>query len=139
MWTKSYSKMVKGLKANQVWKVWADVNQWHTWQADLEYAKLDGEFKQGNVFRLKPKGGPNVNIELVKVEPDSIFVDLTKFPLAKMYGSHEFIEHGEELEIKTTMSISGPLSFVWRKIVAEGVASSLRAQTESLIEKARHA
>jgi len=139
MWSKSYSKTVKGLTVSQVWKVWADVNQWHTWQDDIEYATLDGEFKKGNSFRFKPKGGPKFNIELIRVEPNSVFVDLTKFPLAKMYDSHELIDHGNELEIKTTISIEGPLSFLWRKIVAEGVASGMKDQTERLIEKARNA
>lgn len=139
MWSKSYSKTVKGLTVSQVWKAWADVNQWHTWQDDIEYATLDGEFKKGNSFRFKPKGGPKFNIELIRVEPNSVFVDLTKFPLAKMYDSHELIDHGNELEIKTTISIEGPLSFLWRKIVAEGVASGMKDQTERLIEKARNA
>jgi len=138
MWSKTYSKTVQGLKADNVWKVWTDVNQWHVWQDDIEYAKLDGEFKVGNTFLLKPKGGPKVNIEIIKVEPNIIFTDLTRFPLAKMYGSHEFFVHGDELEIKTTMSIEGPLSFVWRKIVAEDVANGMQEQTERLIEKARN-
>src|SRR5437667_12274060 len=109
MWCKTFSKKVKGLNAEKVWKVWADVNKWQTWQSDIEYAKLEGEFKAGNFFLLKPKGGPKVNIELLKVEPGKAFTDLTRFPLAKMYGQHEFINHGDELEIKTSMSIDGPL------------------------------
>lgn len=139
MWSKSYSKTVRGLKASQVWKVWADVNQWHTWQDDIEYAELHGEFKKGNAFRFKPKGGPKLNIELTRVEPNSVFVDLTKFPLAKMYDAHELTERGDELEIKTTISIEGPLSFFWRKIVAENVAKGMNEQTERLIKKARNA
>ncbi|KAF0205674.1 MAG: hypothetical protein FD173_844 [Gallionellaceae bacterium] len=137
MWSKTYSKKVQGLKAEQVWKVWTDLNQWHTWQSDIEYTKLEGEFKVGNTFLLKPKGGPKVNIEIIKVEPNRQFTDLTRFPGAKMYGSHEFVIHGDELEIKTTMSIEGPLSFVWRKIVAEDVANGMMEQTENLIEKAK--
>ena len=137
MWSKTYSKKVQGLKAEQVWEIWTDLNQWHTWQGDIEYAKLEGEFKVGNTFLLKPKGGPRVNIEIIKVEPNRQFTDLTRFPGAKMYGTHEFVIHGDELEIKTTMSIEGPLSFVWRKIVAEDVANGMMAQTANLIEKAK--
>jgi hypothetical protein len=139
MWSKIYSKRVKGLSAGQVWKVWSDVNQWHTWQDDIEYANLEGEFKSGNVIRFKPKGGPRINIVLTKVEPDTVFVDVTSFPLSKMYDAHELIYHGDELEIRTTLSISGPLSFVWRKLVAEHVADGMRAQTEKLIEQAQNA
>jgi hypothetical protein len=56
-----------------------------------------------------------------------------------MYGDHEFISHENgELEIKTTMSIEGPLSFIWRKIVAEGVANGLPEQTEWLISRVKN-
>jgi len=136
MWCKTYSKKVKGLKAEQVWKIWTDVNQWNIWQSDIEWAKLDGEFKVGNTFLLKPKGSPKVRIEILSSEINKSFTDLTRFPLAKMYGVHEFIHHGEELEIRTTMSIKGPLSFLWRKLVAEGVADGMETQTDSLIKRA---
>jgi hypothetical protein len=139
MWSKSYSKTVKDLTAGQVWNIWTDINQWHTWQDDIEYARLDSEFKKGGAFLFKPKGGPRFNIELTKVEPNFAFVDLTRFPLAKMYDAHELIDHGDKLEIKTTISIEGPLSFLWRKIVAENVANGMKEQTERLIEKVRNA
>jgi hypothetical protein len=139
MWSKTYSKKVKGVKAENVWKVWIDVNRWHTWQSDIEYAKLDGDFKVGNTFKLKPKGGPTVSIEIIKAEPGRQFTDLTRFPGARMFGCHEFIDHGNELEIRTTMSIEGFLSFLWKKIVAENVANSMAKQTEALIEKAKSA
>lgn len=139
MWTKSYSKTIKGLTARQIWSVWTDVNQWHTWQDDIEYAKLEGEFKQGNIFQFKPKGGPRINIELIKVETNCVFIDVTKFPLAKMYDSHEIIDRGDALEIKTTISIEGPLAFIWRKLVAENVANGAERQTERLLEKAKNA
>lgn len=138
MWSKSYSKTIEGLDANRLWDVWTDVNQWHSWQDDIEYAKLDGEFRAGSVFHFKPKGGPVLKIELTEVKPNSAFVDLTRLPLAKMYDSHELIRCGNQLEIKTTIRIEGPLSFLWRKLVAEHVAKGMEEQTEKLIEKARN-
>lgn len=138
MWSKSYSETVDGVKAGQIWKVWSDVNQWHTWQDDIEFAKLDGEFVTGSIFQFKPKGGPNIKIELTEVKLNRSFEDLTKFPLAKMYDTHELIDHGDKLEIKTTIRIEGPLSFLWRKLVAEDVAKGMSKQTRSLIEKAKH-
>jgi hypothetical protein len=138
MWSKSYSKRVKGIDAEQIWKVWTDINQWQKWQDDIEYAKLDEEFQKGSIFLFKPKGGPKIKIELTEVKENSIFVDLTRFPLAKMYDSHEIIDHGDDLEIKTTIQIEGPLSFLWRKIVAEDVANGMEEQTEKLIERVRN-
>jgi hypothetical protein len=139
MWIKSYSKKYTGLKAEEIWAVWTNVNEWNKWQLDTEQASMVGEFKVGNTFMLKPKGGPRVNIEIIQVVPFKQFTDLTRFPGARMYGDHEFISHENgELEIKTTMSIEGPLSFIWRKIVAEGVANGLPEQTEWLISRVKN-
>ena len=137
MWSKTYSKKVTGLKLEGIWAIWADINNWHEWHDDIEYAKLSGKFDSGNKFILKPKNGPKVSIELIEVNPYSKFVDLTRFPLAKMYGIHEFIQNGNEIEIKTTMKVTGLLSFIWRKLVAEKVANGEEEQTNGLIKRAK--
>ena len=137
MWTKSYSTTVKGIAVDRLWSVWSDVDAWHTWQSDLDHAKLDGPFAAGSTFQLKAKGGPRVRIALLTVEPNRRFVDLTRFPLAKMYGEHQFIARGDEIEIRTSISVEGALGFLWRKLVGEGVARSLEEQTRGLIARAR--
>ncbi|MES3003531.1 MAG: hypothetical protein V4787_22755 [Pseudomonadota bacterium] len=136
MWTRSYSKTVKGLSAAQVWQVWSDVDRWHLWQGDIEYARMNGAFETGGSFKFKPKGGPDLTLELSEVRPGSLFIDVTRFPLARMVDSHELIERGSELEIKTTVTMQGPLAFLWRKLVGEDVVKSLPAQTDSLIAQA---
>jgi hypothetical protein len=137
MWTKSYSTTVKGIDIDRLWQVWANVDAWHTWQTDLAYAKLEGEFAAGSTFLLKPKGGPRVRIRLMTVEPKQRFCDLTRFPLAKMYGDHQFSVRGDDVEIRTSVSVEGALGFLWRKLVGEGVARSLEAQTQALVAQAR--
>ena len=136
MWEKSYSTKIKGINAEKIWSVWTDINQWHIWQQDVEFAKLDGEFKTGNSFLFKPKGGPKMSIKLIEVEPQKkIFTDLTTFPLANMYGKHEIISISEgEIELKITISMEGLLSFLWRKLVVDGIVKNLEKQTKSLIE-----
>lgn len=59
------------------------------------------------------------------------------FPLAKMYGIHQFIQNDNEIEIKTTMKVTGLLSFIWRKLIAEKVANGEEEQTNSLIKRAK--
>ena len=132
----SYSQKVKNIAIEKLWATWTNVNQWQTWQDDLDFAKLEGEFKEGKSFILKPKGGPQVNIQLQKVIPNQQFIDLTRFPLARMYGNHEFIQcENGDIEIKTTMSIEGPLAFLWHRLVMAGIVEKLGSQTDSLIRK----
>lgn len=137
MWSKTYSTIVKDLDAKKVWGVWTDINNWHTWQNDIEFAKLDSPFTAGSIFKFKPKGGPTLNLEVVELENAKVFTDLTRFPLAKMYDRHEVIEHPDGVELKTTISISGPLAFLWRKIVAENIVKGLPAQTKDLINRTK--
>lgn len=56
-WVKTYTFAVKDIKPHQIWQVWADVNNWHLWDTDIEYAHLDGPFAKDSAFSLKPKGG----------------------------------------------------------------------------------
>jgi hypothetical protein len=80
-----------------------------------------------------------VRIELVDVQAPSRFVDVTHFPLARMVDTHELVETEEGLEIRNSLRMEGPLAFVWRKLVGEGVAKSLPEQTARLVEHARGA
>ena len=135
MWSRSYSTTVEGLDASRLWDVWTDVNQWHTWQDDLEYARLDGAFTKGNVCHFRPRE-VRASAQLIEVIPNTVFVDLTRFPLARMYDSHELVDHGDKVEIRRRSKSRVPCPSC-------GGGSSPRtsprsqAQTEKLIEEAR--
>jgi hypothetical protein len=135
VWTKSYSLKVENVDPEKIWNVWTDVNQWNTWQNDIEFAKLNSKLKLGSKISFRPKGGPSILLEIVEFEDKKKFTDVTRFPLAKMYDAHELIIAGNIVEIKTTVSIKGPLSFIWKKIVAENIVKDLPKQTKSLIER----
>lgn len=134
MWTKTHSIVTKEVTKEQMWKLFADVNNWHKWDTGIEFAKMEGKFEKGNHFQLKPKGGPKVNIELVETVENKKFVDFTKFPLAKMYGEHTFEETPNGLKITTTMKVVGLLSFVWIKLVAQGIVNSLPVEMEQQVK-----
>jgi hypothetical protein len=130
MWTKTHSMITKKATAEQMWKLFEDVNNWHQWDTGIEYARMEGEFRQGNHFLLKPKNGPKVKIQLLEAVKNRKFTDLTRFPLAKMYGEHTFEETNDGLRITTTMKVEGPLSFLWVKLVASEIVSHLPQEME---------
>lgn len=136
MWTKSYSTVTKAVTKEQMWKLFADVDNWHTWDQGVEFAKLDGQFKKGNFFTLKPKGGPKIKIELVQVEENKVFMDLTRFPLAKMYGEHTFEDTPDGLKITITMRVEGLLKALWIKLVAQDIVNNLPKDVENQIKTA---
>ncbi|MGI9090800.1 MAG: SRPBCC family protein [Gemmatimonadaceae bacterium] len=138
MWQRTQEMTFVGIAKQQVWDAWSDVNNWHLWDTDIEYARMSEPFRAGAKFELKPRGGPRVKIELLRVAKLEGYTDLTRFPLARMYGIHDMVETKDGLRLTITMRVEGPLSFVWRKLVAEKVAAENPAQLESLARYARH-
>lgn len=137
MWTRTYSITTKEITKEQIWKLFADVNNWHFWDEGTEYAKINGKFEQGNFFVLKPKGGPEVKVTLLKTIENKMFLDVTKFPLAKMYDEHLFEETSDGLKITNTITVKGFLSFLWVKLVAKNIVNSLPKDVENQIESAK--
>ena len=56
MWTKSHSIVTKEVIKEQMWKLFADVDKWPTWDKGVEFSKLEGKFEKGNHFMFQPKG-----------------------------------------------------------------------------------
>lgn len=134
MWKRTYSVITKEVTKEQMWKLYADVNNWHAWDTGIDHAKMEGRFEKGNSFILKPKGGPKVKIELLEVLENKRFFDLTRFPLAKMYDDHLLEETPDGLKITGIISVTGILGFLWRKLVAEKIFKDMPAQTARQIK-----
>ena len=137
MWTKTFSKTYSGLKKEDVWGLWTDINNWPKWHGDLEYCKLEGPFKVGNHFTLKPKGMGPVKIALIEIEEGQKFTDCTSFFGAKMYNTHAMEETPKGLKLSNTVVVTGPLGWLWIKLVAEKVADTASEEMEALVSLLR--
>ncbi len=137
MWIKSYTKVYQGITKEDIWKLWTDVNNWPTWHGDLEYCTLEGSFAVGNHFMLKPKGVKPVKIMLTEIEEGRKFTDCTSFFGAKMVDTHEMEETPEGLRLTNTLKVTGPLTFLWVKLVAQNVAETIPQEMEALVDLAR--
>ncbi len=136
MWTKTISQTTKLATKEQIWKLFADVNNWNKWDDGIEYAQMEGDFIAGNHFILKPKDGPKVKIKLIETVKNRKFVDLTVFPLAKMTGTHIFEETPDGLKMTTTMQVTGLLSALWVKLVASKIVAHLPEEMQHQAEYA---
>ncbi|EMS88616.1 hypothetical protein LEP1GSC074_4032 [Leptospira noguchii str. Hook] len=58
MISKNYTITTKEITQEQIWKLMSNVNEWKNWDKSVENAELHGDFKTGEFFTLKPKGGP---------------------------------------------------------------------------------
>lgn len=137
MWTYSHTIVTSAVTKEQMWKLISDVNNWTAWDESIEYARLLGPFVKGNFFTIRPKGGPEVRVQLLDTVENSRFLDLTQFLGAKMYGDHHFEETSAGLKITYTLTVKGALAFLWRKLVVQKMADHLPEEMEIQIKFAR--
>ena len=133
MWEREYTQEVTGVSIKSVWQAWADVNNWHHWQNDLDYCRLKGSFSVGNHFILKPKGSGKVKIELIVIKENHFFTDCTKFFLAKMYDTHMVEKTDNGVKITNKIVVTGILKRLWIKLVVNHIANSVPSETKALI------
>lgn len=134
MWIQSHSIIASGVKPEQIWKVWSDINNRPRWDLDIEWAELKGPFEKGAVFRFKPKGGPKLSMTITECIQNQCFTDCFKIPFARLYGRHEMEMTSEGIKITTSIKVVGLLGWLLRKMVAEKVAAEVPEQTAMLIK-----
>jgi hypothetical protein len=118
---------------SQLYRALVDIDRWPEWGGDLEWARIDSPVEPGAAFRLKPKGGPVVSMQVEAAEAPHRFVDVAHLPLARMRTVHEFASVGHETLITIVIEVFGPLGFLWDRLVARKQAADTAAQTQRLI------
>jgi hypothetical protein len=111
---------------------WADMATWPEWNLDTEWVRLDGPFVQGATGQLKPKGGPKVPFTVERLVPGREFVDVSRLVGARLTFAHTVREIEGGCEISVTVTLTGPLAFAWRLILAKGIAASAQPDLERL-------
>jgi hypothetical protein len=137
MWWSTYSQTYPGVKREDIWQIWKDVNNWAAWHDDLDYCKLAGEFAVGNHFMLKPKNMKPVKIMITEMQEGYSFTDCTQFFGAKMYNTHSMKETPDGLEITNVVKVTGILKSLWVALVARKVANSIPDEMGNLVDLAR--
>lgn len=137
MWVRSVSKLYTNITKEQIWSTWSDTKNWHLWDPDIEYCRMEGSFVAGTDFVIKPKHMGEVTMKLVAAEKNKMFTDYHQFFGAKMWGMHTVRETDEGLELTVTMKVSGILSFLWIYLVARGIVAAIPEQLDNLVKYAR--
>lgn len=140
MWKKEYKIIVNDVTAKQIWQVWSEIENWPTWSRGVESAEWippHSEFKTGAVLDMKIKGGPKFKLYITEAKPYTTFIDCTKFWGAQLYNSHELRESDGSLQIDITTTITGPLAWLWCKLIGDRVAKNHPQQTQDLIAMAK--
>ena len=133
MWTESHSIITNEATKEQMWKLFTDINNWHVWNNEIKFAKLEGKFEAGNHYVIQQKNGRTVKVKLLEVVENKHCLELGEFPLAKMYYDHILEETPNGLKITGTITMTGLLSQLWVQLVVKKIAASMPQHVQEQI------
>ncbi len=97
-----------------VFRIYADVANWHRWDPDTKSATLDGPFAVGSRGTLTPAKGNTVPMVVTYADPAHGFTVESRIPLLlRMVFEHELIARGPtNTDVMHRVTLSGPLAWL---------------------------
>ena len=123
----------------KIWEAWSNVAGWSEWDADLEWSRLEGAFKQGSSGTLKPKDWNTIPFILSEVVWGKRFKTLTKMPLGTTCEFDHVMEKlpAGQLRITHIATVRGVLAPILRFTLKRSLRRGLPKAIKHLLEIAR--
>ena len=121
---------------DEVWALWADVAGWPAWDHEVVSAELRGPFEVGTTGELKPKGGPKSRFTITKLVKGHEFVMRSTLPFASLEFRHTMQRNGSRTRIEHEVIMTGPLTFVFKRLIGEKIAIGLPTAITTLARQA---
>lgn len=95
----AYTATTDAALANDIWSIWADVNNWKKWDNGIEHSEILENFKSGNKFTLTPHGAEPIEITLKTVTQGEEFSDEAELPFGVIRNAHSMRKEGTKLQL----------------------------------------
>ena len=91
-----------------VWRLWADVDNWAVWNAEIEKIEIDGPFAVGSQITMTPPGDEPVLLRIAEAVEGELFVDEARFDTLVLRTTHRIEPLGQDrIRVVYRMEISG--------------------------------
>jgi hypothetical protein len=92
-----------------IWRLWADVENWGTWNAEIEKIEISGPFTTGAEITMTPPGDDPILLRIAEAVEDELFVDEARFDDLLLRTIHR-IDRIDQNRIRVVyrMEITGP-------------------------------
>ncbi|MBL8386168.1 MAG: SRPBCC family protein [Burkholderiales bacterium] len=116
----------------RVFRLYADVARWHTWDPDTREARLDGPFAVGTRGSLTPTRGNTVPMVITELVPDVCFTVECRIPLFTMRFEHLLQPAGAMVHVTHRATFSGALAPLLGRLLARRLDAGLPVTLASL-------
>ncbi len=117
---------------------WVEHDTWPQWSPDTEWVRVEGPVAVGSRGVLKPRGGPRVKFVISACTPGREYTDTSVLPGARLVFQHTAAPEGTGSRLDVLVTISGPLSWLWAKVMGGGFRDSAQADLDRLVALVEH-
>jgi len=123
----------------RLWARYAEPGAWPAWDHEIATVTVEGPMAVGTRGRLKPVNGPASRFTFTEVTPEVGFTDVTRLPLARLTFVHSIESTPSGSRFTHRVTIDGPLSRLFARVIGRNVAAGLPIAMRSLAELAETA
>ncbi|MFF9852668.1 SRPBCC family protein [Streptomyces litmocidini] len=121
-----------------IWRLWSDVENWGTWNAEIEKIEIDGPFGKGARITMTPPGDDPVELRVTEVVEGELFVDEARFGDLLLRTLHRIDPVGRDrVRVVYRMEITGAGADEAGPQIGPGITADWPDTMAALIELAR--
>jgi uncharacterized protein YndB with AHSA1/START domain len=108
MWTIEHG-VETSVEPEAIWRVWADVERWPEWNADIERITFTGPFATGSTIAMMPVGQETVELRITEAVEGERFVDEAEVECTVVRTTHRIDPlDGGRVRVVYRLQATGP-------------------------------
>ncbi|MEU1037864.1 SRPBCC family protein [Streptomyces sp. NPDC005551] len=120
-----------------IWRLWADVENWGAWNAEIEKIEISGPFAAGGRITMTPPGDDPVLLRIAEVVEGELFVDEASFGDLLLRTTHRIDRIGQgRSRVVYRMEITGTGADEAGPQIGPGITADWPDTMASLVELA---
>lgn len=119
----------------QIWNIWQDVENWKTWDEQIELSQIDGPFQTGTTGCTKFAGTPLFKTRLTQVEPYKLVVQEAYLSLAKVVSYQSMRQIEDKTEVTFQVEIRGILSLFYACMLRRFIKKKIPLEMELMLKR----
>lgn len=123
-WTRTHTQLTSATE-EQLWRRWTTAAYWPQDDPGVQWVRFDGEVRDGTTGTLKSHGAPASKLTFTRVVERKYMDFEIRLPLATMTITHTMEPVGDALACTHGVTISGPLTPVYARLVGRKLAAGL--------------
>ena len=122
--------------ATEIWRIWTDVAQWHTWDTGLQQASLSGSFREGAKGTLVSNQGRQTAFVITQVDEGVSYTFKTRLPLGSLHITRSLVAESDTILFTHEVRFRGLTGGLFARKFGKGFQHMLPGAMENIRQQA---